>query len=110
MPSDATTKVPGRGSSHDASPLKAGRSEPIAVGYRPFTVREYRRRRAFLTEVALRTSKAVVIAQELAAALRADRIIVPSARVIDRCCAEALARGMRLFYQRLADSGVGYGQ
>jgi hypothetical protein len=90
--------------------LKAGRSEPIAVGYRPFTVREYRRRRVFLTEVALRTSKAVVIAQELAAALRADRIIVPSARVIDRCCAEALARGMRLFYQRLADSGVGYGQ
>jgi len=74
-----------------------------ACGYRPFTVKEYRRRRGFLTGLALQTSKAVVIAQELLAALRSDRIIVPSARVIDRCCAEALARGTRLFYRRLTE-------
>ena len=72
-----------------------------AFGYHPFTIQEYRRRRAFLTELALRTSKGIAVAEELVAALRDDRVIVPSARVIDRCCAEALARGTRLFYQRL---------
>jgi Domain of unknown function (DUF4158) len=74
-----------------------------AFGYRPFTVMEYRRRRGTLTELALQTNKGIVIAQELLETLRADRIIVPPARVIDRCCAEAVARGTRLFYRRLTE-------
>jgi TnpA family transposase len=78
-------------------------------GYRPFTVMEYRRRRGMLTELALQTNKGLVIAQELLETLRTDRIIVSPARVIDRCCAEALARGTRLFYRRLID-GLGAAQ
>jgi TnpA family transposase len=74
-----------------------------AFGYRPFTVLEYRRRRGMLTELALQTNKGIVIAQELLETLRTDHIIVPPARVIDRCCAEALARGTRVFYRRLTD-------
>lgn len=74
-----------------------------AFGYRPFTVLEYRRHRGLLTELALRTNKAIVIAQELLETLRTARIIVPPAGVIDRCCAEALARGTRLFYRRLSE-------
>jgi len=74
-----------------------------ALGYRQFTTQAYRRCRGVLTELALQTNKAVVIAQALLETLRAERIIVPSARVIDRCCAEALARGTRLVYRRLTD-------
>ena len=74
-----------------------------AFGYRPFTVLEYRRHRGLLTSLALQTNKAVVIAQESPETLRTARIIVPPARVIDRCCAEALARGTRLFYQCLTE-------
>ena len=74
-----------------------------AFGYRPFTVTEYRQRRGALTALALQTNKAVVIAEALLDILRTDRIIVPSARVIDRLCAEALARGTRLFYRRLTE-------
>jgi len=76
----------------------------IAFGYRPFTVIEYRQRRGALTALALQTTNAVVIADALLDILRADRIIVPSARVIDRLCAEALARGTRLFYRRLTEN------
>ncbi len=74
-----------------------------AFGYRPFTIAEYRRQRGALTALALQTNNAVAIAEALLETLRADRIIVPSARVIDRCCAEALARGTRLFYRRLTE-------
>ena len=72
-----------------------------AFGYRPFTVIEYRQRRGALTALALQPHNAVVIADALLDILRTDRIIVPAARVIDRLCAEALARGTRLFYRRL---------
>jgi hypothetical protein len=75
-----------------------------AFGYRPFTAVEYRRHRGTLTQLALQTNKGVVIAQQLIEMLRKNHIIVPPARVIDRLCTEALARGTRLFYQRLTDS------
>lgn len=74
-----------------------------AFGYRPFTVREYRRLSGALTDLALQTNKAIAIAQALLETLRTERIIVPAARVIDRCCAEVLARGTRLFYRRLTE-------
>jgi len=35
--------------------------------------------------------------------LRRDRVIVPSARVTDHLCAGALARGTRVFFQRLTE-------
>jgi Domain of unknown function (DUF4158) len=74
-----------------------------AFGYRPFTAGEYRQQRGTLTELALQTNKGVVIAQQLIEILRKHHIILPPAQVIDRLCAEALARGTRLFYQRLTE-------
>ena len=71
------------------------------MGYSPFTTEEYRRYRGLLTALALQTSNAPAIAQQLIETLRSARVIVPSGHVIDRCCVEALARGTRLFYQRL---------
>jgi len=74
-----------------------------AFDYRPFTMGEYRRRRGPLTDLAAQTNKAVALAQQVIEALRRDRVIVPSARVIDRLRGEALARGTRAFYQRLTE-------
>jgi len=85
----------------DETRREHARELQAAFGYRPFTVTEYRRCRSVLMALALQTNKAVVLAQALLEALRADRIIVPAARVIDRCCAEARARGTRLLYRRL---------
>ncbi len=85
----------------DETRREHARELQAAFGYRPFTVTEYRRCCGVLMALALQTNKAVVLAQALLEALRADRIIVPAARVIDRCCAEALARGTRLLYRRL---------
>lgn len=56
-----------------------------------------------LTELALQTNKGVVIAEQLIDILHKNHIILPPAGVIDRLCAEALARGSRLFYQRLTE-------
>ncbi len=72
-----------------------------AFDYRSFTVEEYRQQRGMLTELALQTNKAMIIAQQLIEILRKRYIILPPARVIDRLCAEALVRGTRLLYQRL---------
>ncbi len=74
-----------------------------AFGYRPFSTGEYRKQRGTLTELALQTNKGMVIAEQLIEILRKHHIILPPAGVIDRLCAEALARGTRLFYQRLTD-------
>ena len=72
-----------------------------AFGYQSFTAGDYRQQRSTLTDLALQTNKAVVIAQDLIERLRKHHIIVPLMRVIDRLCAEVLAHGTRLFHQRL---------
>jgi TnpA family transposase len=73
-------------------------------GYRPFTIAEYRRLRGWLTDLALQTNKALVLAEQLIESLRRQRVIVPAVTMIDRLCAEALARGGKLLYQRLTQS------
>ncbi|NRO98794.1 Tn3 family transposase [Paraburkholderia sp. NMBU_R16] len=74
-----------------------------AFGYRSFTVADYRHVRAWLTELALQTNSAVMLSQQLVDELRRQRILLPTSRMIDRLCVEALARGTRLFYQRLTN-------
>ena len=73
-------------------------------GYRPFTIAEYRKVRGSLTDLALRTNKALALAEQLIELLRSQRIIVPAITMIDRLCAEALARGVKLLYKRLTQS------
>jgi TnpA family transposase len=70
-------------------------------GYRPFTITEYRKVRGWLTDLALQTNKALALAEQLIERLRGQRIIVPAITMIDRLCAEALARGVKLLYKRL---------
>jgi len=58
-------------------------------------VTEYRELRMWLTELALRMHKAMALAEQPLERLRATRIVVPSALVIDRTCSEVLVRGSR---------------
>lgn len=73
-------------------------------GYRPFTITEYRKVRGWLTDLALQTNKALALAEQLIERLRSQRIIVPAITMIDRLCAEALARGVKLLYKRLTQA------
>ena len=74
-----------------------------ALGLRTLTVSEYRLRRRWLTDLALRTHKPVALAEQLIDRLRSDRIIIPPIGVVDRLCGEALARGTRVLYRALTD-------
>src|SRR5258708_22085696 len=47
---------------------------------------------------------ALAPAEQLIESLRSQRVIVPAVAMIDRLCAEALARGVKLLYQRLTQS------
>jgi Domain of unknown function (DUF4158) len=67
-------------------------------GYRPFTIAEYHKVRGWLTDLALQTNKALALAEHLIELLRSQRIIVPAITMIDRLCAAALARGVKLLY------------
>lgn len=89
---------------HDETRREHALELQAACGYRPFTAAEYRQQRGALTELALQTNKGIVIAQQLVGTLRHNRIVLPPARVIDRLCAQALARGTRLFYERLTET------
>jgi Domain of unknown function (DUF4158) len=73
-------------------------------GYRPFTIGEYRKVRRWLTDLALQTNKALALAEQLIELPRSQRIIVPAITIIDRLCAEALARGVKLLYRRLTQA------
>ena len=53
------------------------------------------------SDLVLQTNKASVLAEQLIESLRSQRIIVPAIIMIDRLCAEALARGEKLLYQLL---------
>lgn len=75
-----------------------------ALGLRTFTVPEYRTLRRWLTDLAMRTHKPLALAEQLIERLRSDRIVVPPIQVVDRLCAEALARGTRAVYRALTES------
>lgn len=73
-------------------------------GYQPFTLGQYRHCRKMLTELALQTNKAPALAEQLLELLRKERVLVPGARVLERLCTEAVARGTRLLYERLTSA------
>ena len=54
--------------------------------------------------------KGLALAEQLIESLRSQRVIVPTVTMIDRLCAEALARGVKLLYQRLTQSLDGDGR
>ena len=73
-------------------------------GFQSFTMSHYRRAVQTLTELALQTDKAIMLAVALVEDLRRQGIILPSVNAIERISAEAITRANRRVYSALADS------
>ncbi len=72
------------------------------LGMAPFTQRHFRHFVDYQTQWTLQTDRPMAVAVALLEALRQQRVVVPSVEVIERVCAEALARGAQRVYQALA--------
>jgi hypothetical protein len=70
-------------------------------GFRSFTMRHYRAAGQGLKSLAWQTDKAIVLAEALVADLRRQSILLPSIKVIERICAEAITRATRRMYATL---------
>jgi TnpA family transposase len=66
-----------------------------------FSTADYRRLAHPLAELARQTDRGPVLAAAMVDWLRQQRIILPTADVIDRLCSEALARGTRQVHEAL---------
>ena len=66
-----------------------------------FSTADYRRLAHQLAELARQTDRGPVLAAAMVDWLRQQRIILPTADVIDRLCSEALARGTRQVHEAL---------
>jgi hypothetical protein len=71
------------------------------LGLTPFGARHFRQFVRHLTDLAQQTDKGIVLATALVEALRKGRVMAPVVEVIERACAEALARGTRKVYEAL---------
>lgn len=73
-------------------------------GFKSFTMTHYRERLALLEELAMQTDKGIVLATTLVESLRSQLILLPSAKVIERICAEAITKANRKIYQNLTEA------
>jgi TnpA family transposase len=73
-------------------------------GFQPFSAQHYRPSVASLEDTAGQTDKGIVLAGALVAGLRGKSILLPSATVIERICAEAITRANRRIHAALTDS------
>jgi hypothetical protein len=73
-------------------------------GFEPFTRGRYRLSVHSLDELAWQTDKGIVLATALVETLRRQSVLLPSPRVIERICAEAITRANRRVYAALAAS------
>jgi len=72
-----------------------------AFGFRLFTTPQHQASVEALAGVADQTDKGIVLANALVARLRAEKILLPSASVIERVCAQALTGANRRMYAAL---------
>jgi len=70
-------------------------------GFRLFTTPQYQASVEALAGVADQTDKGIVLANALVARLRAEKVLLPSASVIERVCAQALTGANRRMYAAL---------
>jgi hypothetical protein len=75
-----------------------------AFDFQPFTTRHYRPAVHGLGDLAVQTDKPIVLANALVSQLRQQAVLLPSANVIERICAEAITRANRQIHAALTDS------
>lgn len=74
-----------------------------AHGFRPFSAEHYDLTVDHLSELAGQTDRGFVLAEGMLASLRKQHVLLPSMKVIERICAEALTRANRPIYATLTD-------
>ena len=74
-----------------------------AHGFRPFAAEHYDLTVDHLSELAGQTDRGFVLAEGMLASLRKQHVLLPSMKVIERICAEALTRANRRIYATLTD-------
>jgi TnpA family transposase len=70
-------------------------------GLRLLTVADYRSVAAWVTALAMQTSKGIVLVDGAVEEMRRRRLLLPPIRVIERMCAEAATRARRRIYRTL---------
>jgi hypothetical protein len=70
-------------------------------GLRLLTVADYRSVAAWVTALAMQTSKGIVLVEGAVEEMRRRRLLLPPIRVIERMCAEAATRARRRIYRTL---------
>lgn len=73
-------------------------------GFRSFSMQDYGPSVNSLGELAWQTDKGIVLATALVERLRRQAILLPSASVVERMCAEAITNANRRIYKALTDS------
>lgn len=76
----------------------------LFFGFKSFTMSYYKKEVTTLTELALQTTKGIVLAKELVENLRKQSILLPSIGVIERMSAEAITQANRKIYAILTES------
>ncbi len=71
------------------------------LGLSMFRLSDFRKLLHSLTDLAMQTDKAMILAAHALETLRQQRIILPALGVIERACAEALTRANRRIYRAL---------
>ncbi len=73
-------------------------------GFRIFTIIDYTVYKGLLQEIALKTDKGFVVAEELVKFLRKNKILLPATGTIERLCSEALINAEKQIYDSLSSS------
>ena len=70
-------------------------------GYNSFSRHNYQQYVTFLTQISIDTDKGGLLATQLIAQFRAEKVLLPTPLVIDKICAEAITRANKIIYERL---------
>lgn len=70
-------------------------------GYNSFSRHNYQQYVTFLTQIAIDTDKGGLLATQLIAQFRTEKVLLPTPLVIDKICAEAITRANKIIYERL---------
>lgn len=73
-------------------------------GFRIFTTRDYTVYKGLLQEIALKTDKGFVVAEELVKFLRKNKILLPATGTIERLCSEVLINAEKQIHDTLSSS------
>ena len=104
----AQLKVPAESWGEDGQRAETRREHLLELqsvfGFQTCTTRHYRPSVYSLGDLAWQIDKGIVLASSLVEGLRRQSLLLPSLKVIERVCAEAVTRANRRIYAALTDA------